>query len=62
MVIEREHEGRTMFLCDICNVGYADRETAQECEDYCRTHNSCSIKITKEAVYHPEESTIKESE
>jgi hypothetical protein len=62
MVTEREPEGRTVFLCDICGVGYVDRETAQECEDYCRTHNSCSIEITEKAVYHPEEPTIKESE
>lgn len=62
MVTEREHGGETVFLCDICGLGYADRETARECEDYCKAHNSCSIEITEKAVYHPEKPTIKEPE
>ncbi len=38
------------------------RENAEECEDYCRTYNSCSIKITEKAVYIPEEPKIKAPE
>ena len=37
-------------------------ETAEECEDYCRTYSSCSIKITAKAVYIPMEPKIKEPE
>jgi len=62
MVTERAHEGKSVFLCDICGLGYKDRGTAEECEDYCRTHNSCSIKITEKAVYFPEEPKIKAPE
>ncbi len=43
-----------VYLCEICSFGYADRETARSCENFCRTHNSCSFEITKKAVYKPE--------
>jgi hypothetical protein len=62
MVTERAHEGKPVFLCDICGFGYEGRETAEECEDYCSTYSSCSLKITAKAVYIPEEPKIKESE
>ncbi len=62
MVTESAHEGKPVFLCDICGFGYEVRETAEECEDYCRTYNSCSIKITEKAVYIPEEPKIKAPE
>jgi hypothetical protein len=54
MVSEREHEGKKVFVCDICGFGYSDRSKAQSCEDYCAKHKSCSIEITKDAVYTPE--------
>ncbi len=54
MVTEKKVGGRTVFLCDICGLGYADRKTAQECEDYCRAHpGECSAEISKKAVYTP---------
>ena len=52
MVSEKRIGDKTVFLCDICGLGYADKKTAQECEDYCRTHNgSCSAEISAKAVY-----------
>ncbi|UCH57127.1 MAG: hypothetical protein JSV18_07275 [Candidatus Bathyarchaeota archaeon] len=53
MVSKKEYRGKTIYLCDKCGVGYEIRETAARCEEYCRKHNSCSIEITKEAVYTP---------
>jgi hypothetical protein len=43
MVSEKKVEDKTVFLCDICGLGYADRKTAQECEDYCRTHHGSAV-------------------
>jgi hypothetical protein len=55
LVTEKKIGEKTVFLCDICGLGYADRETAQECEDYCKAHpGSCSVEISKKAVYLPE--------
>ena len=55
MVTEKKIGEKTVFLCDICGLGYSDRETAQECEDYCKAHpGACSVEISKKAVYFPE--------
>ncbi len=54
MVTEKKIDGKTVFLCDICGLGYAEKRTAQECEDYCRSHaGSCSAEISKKAIYLP---------
>jgi len=62
MVTESIHDGKTVFICDICGLGYEEPNTAKGCEDYCKTYNSCSIKITSKAIYFPENPIIKESE
>jgi rubrerythrin len=43
-----------VYYCPVCGYGYADRETAEECREYCSTHASCSLEITKRAVRKPE--------
>lgn len=54
MVSEKKVGDGIVFLCDICGLGYADRKTAQECEDYCRAHpGSCSAEIVEKAIYAP---------
>jgi len=55
MVSEKKVNDKTVFLCDICGLGYSDKKTAQECEDYCKAHlGSCSVEITDKAVYFPD--------
>ena len=55
MVSEETIGDKTIFLCDICGLGYSEKETAQECEDYCRAHpGACSVEISQKAVYFPE--------
>ena len=41
---------KIIHYCEICGFGYANSKTAKACEKFCKTHNSCSIKITKKAV------------
>jgi hypothetical protein len=55
MVSKSEHEGETIYTCDICGFGYRERERAKSCEEYCAEFQSCSIEITKDAVYFPEQ-------
>jgi hypothetical protein len=57
MVSEKEVKGEKIFICDICGLGYREKETALSCEDYCDRYKSCSIEITKDAVYFPEPTT-----
>jgi hypothetical protein len=54
MVSEKQHEGERLFICDVCGFGYRKKEQAASCEEYCARTNSCSIAITKDAVYFPE--------
>jgi hypothetical protein len=53
MVSEVQRKGDTVYLCEFCGFGYADLETAEQCEEYCDTHGSCSLEITKKAIYKP---------
>jgi hypothetical protein len=43
-------DDREVFLCEVCGFGYLDEETSQSCQDWCSSHRSCSIEITKKAV------------
>ncbi|MEW6035642.1 MAG: hypothetical protein AB1529_03445 [Candidatus Micrarchaeota archaeon] len=46
---------KAVYVCAACGMGYADPKTALECEGFCKAHNSCSLEITKKAVYRPEQ-------
>jgi hypothetical protein len=46
-------EGRTVHVCEVCGLGYADEATAEECERFCRERGACSLEITRRAVYIP---------
>lgn len=55
MVSEKKIENKAIFLCEICGLGYSNKKTAQECEDYCKDHpGSCKAEITDKAVYFPD--------
>ncbi len=58
MVKEVKLDSKTVFLCEECGLGYEDRDTAQRCEDWCRRTRSCSLKITKKAVYFPDSKAV----
>ncbi len=53
MVREHMRRGKTVYLCEICRLGYRDLETAERCEQHCYSHASCSLEITRKAVYKP---------
>ena len=54
MVSDKQHEGERLFLCDVCGFGYGKMDQVESCEEYYTRTNSCSIKITKDAVNFPE--------
>jgi hypothetical protein len=53
LVTEIKHKNQTIYTCEICKLGYLDGQTANDCENFCRTHDACSLKITKKAIYKP---------
>ena len=50
MVKELEKGEQKLYLCEACGFEYKDTLKAQQCEDYCNKHQSCSTEITKHAV------------
>jgi ABC-type uncharacterized transport system ATPase subunit len=53
LVKKKKVNDQTVFLCEICGLGYSNKETAKQCEQWCRKTGTCSIEITKKAVYIP---------
>ncbi len=51
--IVKEAEPEKIYYCSVCGYGYANETVAKECEEYCTSHNSCSIQITAKAVRKP---------
>ncbi len=39
-----------LFQCSECKLWYETKELAQRCEEFCRTHHACDLRITKFAV------------
>ncbi len=39
-----------VYTCPECNLSYGDKDLAKRCEDWCKTHNSCNLEITKHSI------------
>jgi hypothetical protein len=50
MVKEINFEGKIAFVCEKCGWMYRDLNKAEECQDYCKKHNACSLELTKYAI------------
>ncbi len=50
MVRKGTLEEKEVYYCGECGFGYLDEETAQKCEGWCSTHNSCSMDITRNSI------------
>lgn len=55
MVFQKQWNGKTIYICEECKLGFDDKKVAKDCEDFCLKYRSCSIDITKKAIYRPEE-------
>lgn len=53
MMSELSQEGNAVYVCDQFDLDYKDRDTAQECGNFCSGQRGCSLEITKKAVYRP---------
>ncbi len=50
MVAAAELQDRKVYHCEVCSLAYEEPALAQRCEDYCRSHPSCSLEIGCQAV------------
>lgn len=39
-----------VYECKICGLHYKDEAMAKRCYDWCSTHKSCSMAITKYSI------------
>lgn len=42
--------GETVRYCEVCSLAYKERPDAEACGAWCRTHETCSLKIGQRAV------------
>jgi hypothetical protein len=38
------------YQCPACGLHYIDKNKAEECEEFCRANNACSLDITRFSV------------
>lgn len=38
------------FTCAECGMHYKDKKIAKQCEEFCKTHNACSMEIAKLSI------------
>ena len=51
MVKELCRGGRTLYVCEICNVAYEDKEWAEKCQQWDEEHpGSCNLEIVQHGV------------
>jgi len=51
-----------LYQCPECDLHYTDKQTATECETWCKEHKSCNLEITKHAVeVKQDSSSVKKS-
>jgi hypothetical protein len=51
LVKEIFRDGKKIFICEKCGLGYENESIANKCEEYCSKHKGCSLEIIKEAIY-----------
>jgi len=51
LVKKHEQKGKTYYICELCNVAYAEEKWAKKCTEWCSEHfGTCSIKVMQHAV------------
>jgi hypothetical protein len=51
LVSELRKERKVIYLCELCEFGFADEETAELCEILCYARGSC--RVQQKAIYKP---------
>jgi len=47
---------KPVFICSVCGLGYADAQTALQCEEFCQANKACSPEIAKKSVHRHDSS------
>lgn len=57
MVKEEKINGKAYYQCEECDFYYKTQDLAQQCENFCNKHHSCSLELTKHAINPKKEKT-----
>jgi len=50
-MIKKVQENKdVVYICEICDLSYEDKEWAKKCENWCRKNDSCNLKITSHSL------------
>lgn len=41
---------KVLYQCSVCGLHYEDKQTAKQCDAYCKEFNGCSLDITKLSI------------
>ena len=50
MVKELTEKERILYTCEECGFRYAKREVAEQCETWCKEHQSCNLEIIAQGM------------
>lgn len=50
MVKAKEQNNVTIYQCEECGLWYRDKEIAEQCQAWCKTHQSCNLDIIQHAI------------
>lgn len=55
MVTEVRKGKETLYRCDSCGLLYREKEVAEKCQHWCKTHDgSCNLEYVQQAVSEDE--------
>ena len=40
----------TTYRCSVCKLEFTIEELGRQCEEWCRTHDSCNLEIGRQAI------------
>jgi hypothetical protein len=51
VVKKLERNGKSYYVCELCNVAFAEEKWAKKCTEWCSEHcRTCSIEVVQHAV------------
>ena len=49
MIKEKQISDKLILICDVCELGYLDKETAEKCKEWCNNNGTCSLENNQHA-------------
>ena len=41
---------KKIYVCEICNFAYEEKDIAEKCQKWCNEYKSCNLEITKHSI------------